>query len=178
MRRFALAGLLVALTACESSKALPQKTVANPAGTVTWSVGSEVGQLPFANVECAIGDTLEFKLRGTQELTGPDFRAVPYVLIARLGRDGASGAHTPELGASLFIPNHEFEGKTYPMMQLIAQAVPGVPSDANCNVESKGAAHHLICTNARVIPWLVPSDVPLGRFKTDFVCPTATSTQR
>ena len=161
----------VVFVACDPDKRLPSKATVTAQGTLTWAVGPEVGELPFAEVECSRrGQALDVRLRGTQLLRGSDYQARPYVLLGRLPAAGKSDASTPELGASVFLPNHDFEGKTYPMMQLIAQAAGGVHDVVSCLVETKGPRHELLCENARVVPWLAPTPVPKAKFRVTFDC--------
>lgn len=168
-----LVGVVVATgcLGCESSKKLPSVQEAEPIGKVEWAIGPVRGSAAFSEVHCKVRpDGIQIRLRGTQTLKGRDFSARPDVLIASLPAGHRSDAELPDYGVSVFLPNLELDGRTYPMIQLVAQAMPGVPQNVACELEG-GHPMVLTCQHARVMPWLSPTDVPQGAFRVELECP-------
>jgi hypothetical protein len=168
-----LVGVVVATgcMGCESSKKLPSVQEAESIGQVEWAIGPVRGSTGFSEVECEPeAHGIKIRLRGIQTLRGHDFSARPDVLIAKFPEGHRSDAEFPDYGVSVFLPNLELDGRTYPMIQLVAQAMPGVPKNVRCELKD-GSPKVLTCQHARVMPWLSPTEVPEGAFRVELVCP-------
>lgn len=168
-----LIGVVVVIgsAGCEPSKKLPTRDDVKAIGTVEWAIGPVRGKIGFSEVLCKVTpEGRQIRLTGTQTLQGADFSAKPDVLIARLPEGNRSDAGFPDHGVSVFLPNLDLDDRIYPMIQLVAQAMPGVPANVSC--ELKGD-HPLVltCQHARVMPWLSPSPIPEGAFRVEFECP-------
>jgi len=115
-------------------------------------------------------DGRQIRLTGTQNLKGANFVARPDVLIARIPAVNRTDSQFPDHGVSVFLPNLELDGRTYPMIQLVAQSMPGVPTNVSCELKD-GPPLVLTWQHARVMPWLSPTPVPEGAFRAEFECP-------
>lgn len=150
--------------ACEPDRRLGTVGTVAESGRIQWAIGGERGEIGFAETECVRdGGRLRVSLRATSELQARDFRARPFVLIAELPASGKTDASTPDFGASLFLPNVTLDGRSYPMLQLLGQAMPGVPENVGCGFEEESRT--LTCQHMRVMPWLSPGVVPHGALK-------------
>lgn len=163
--------ILFGCIGCEPSKELPALDAEKAIGVVEWAIGPAQGKTPFSQVQCKVTpEGTQIRLEGTQTLQGADFSARPDVLIAHFPAENRSNAKSPDYGTSVFLPNLELDGRTYPMIQLVAQAMPGVPPEVSC--ELQGAEPLVLaCRHARVMPWLSPTPIPEGSFRAKFECP-------
>ncbi len=170
--RLVAAVVVFGSTGCEPSKKLRTSDDVKAIGTVEWAIGPARGKIGFSEALCNVTpEGRQIRLTGTQTLQGADFSARPDVLIARLPKENRSDAGFPDHGVSVFLPNLELDGRVYPMIQLVAQAMPGVPANVSCALEGSRPLV-LTCQHARVMPWLSPTPIPEGAFRVEFECPT------
>jgi hypothetical protein len=164
----AILALAAATTVVACEAPTPSRPVDGNAGTLTWAVGAEKGELRLSRVENKLeGGVLRLKAWGDAAIPDPSGAPrVPVVLSGSLPVDRDVGAdETGEFGMTASIPNASLDGDVTPMLKLVARDVDGVDAEWTCTVKSR---REVVCNSVHVMPWMGAYPVPTGAFRAVF----------